>query len=68
MRNHREKPPIQHKEKAALEEIKKLKNLFISKGREPTAEEEQEIKRLRERLNNYTEIRRVWLRKEKEEN
>jgi len=61
MRNHRKLADIYLKEKATLEELNEIKNLFISEGREPTAEEERKMERLRERLNNYTRIKEIWL-------
>ena len=67
MKLSEQRKQIEAKEKAILEELKKIKNPIISGDREPTEEEEQEIQTLREHLKNYEEIKRVFLQPEKDD-
>ena len=53
------KPKIELKLESLVAEINKIKNLFISEGRDPTSEEEAEIRELRDHIRNLEEMKKI---------
>ena len=60
------KPKIEIQLESLVAEINRIKNVFISEGREATDAETAEIEELRNHIRNLEEIKRDLLKSEKD--